>query len=107
MHEAAGCDQLPVETRSLRLRRLALQDAPTLLVLSNEETSRTWLPSQVYRDRAHAVSVLEFLIGQYSIPGDPRQGAYVLAIEHRTDGVLIGHVGFSPFDKEVEIGFAI
>jgi len=100
-------EPLPLETRSLLLRRFVPQDAPALFVLSNEETARTWLPSQVYRDQAHADSVLEFLISQFSAPGDPRLGPYVLAIEHRADRVLIGHVGLSPLDDDVEIGFAI
>src|SRR5262249_42494135 len=39
--------------------------------------------------------------------GNPAEGPYVLAIEHRTDGTLIGHVGFSPLENEVEIGFSI
>jgi ribosomal-protein-alanine N-acetyltransferase len=51
--------------------------------------------------------VLEFLVSQYAAPADPRRGASVLAIEHRSDGMLIGHVGLSPFDDDVEIGFAI
>jgi len=51
--------------------------------------------------------MLAFLIAQCVIPGNPRQGPYVLAIEHRIDGALIGHVGFSPLDDEVEIGFSI
>jgi ribosomal-protein-alanine N-acetyltransferase len=100
-------DQQPLETRSLLIREFTLKDAATALALSNEETCRTWLPSQVYRDYPHALSALEFLIDQCSTPGNPRHGPYVLAIQHRTDGALIGHVGFSPLDHEVEIGFAI
>lgn len=107
MGTTVAFNHLPVETRSLLLRQFVLQDAAAVFALSHEETSRTWLPSQVYRDHAHAVSVLEFLIGQYSTPGNPSYGPYVLAIEHRTDHRLIGHVGFSPLDDEVEIGFAI
>jgi RimJ/RimL family protein N-acetyltransferase len=98
---------LPIETPSLLLRHFVLDDAAAALLLSNEETSRTWLPSQVYQDKAHARSALSFLIGQYSTPGDPKYGPYVLAIEHRVDAVLIGHVGFSPLDDDVEIGFSI
>jgi ribosomal-protein-alanine N-acetyltransferase len=100
-------NRLPIETRSLLIRQFVPEDAATVLVLSNEETARTWLPSQVYRDQAHALSVLEFLISQYSTPGNPRHGPYVLAIEHRAHSALIGHVGFSPLDDEVEIGFAV
>src|SRR5262249_28397843 len=64
-------------------------------------------PSQVYRDRAHARAVLASLIRHYSHPGNPTEGPYVLGIEHRPDRTLIGHVGFSPFDNDVEIGFSI
>ena len=100
-------NRLPVTTRSLLIRQFVREDAGDVLILSNEETSRTWLPSQVYRDHAHAASVLEFLIAQYSTPANPRHGPYVLAIEHRTDRRLIGHVGLSPLEDDVEIGFAI
>ena len=102
-----AANRLPLETSSLRIRHLVLEDAEAMLVLSNEEASRTWLPSQVYRDQAHAVSALESLIRPYSSPANPTLGPYVLAIEHRTDGTLLGHVGFSPLDDEVEIGFSI
>lgn len=100
-------EALPLETRSLRIRRVILDDAPELFALSNEAAYRTWLPSQVYRDESHARSVTHFLIDQYSNPSHPRQGAYVLLIEHRADRTTIGHVGFSPFENDVEVGFAI
>ena len=51
--------------------------------------------------------MLEFLTGQYSTPGNPRLGPYVLAIEHRASSSLIGHVGFSPLGDDVEIGFSV
>lgn len=100
-------ERLPLETRSLLLRHFVPDDAVALHALSDEEASRTWLPSQVYRDHAHACSVLASLIAHYAVPGNPKDGPYVLAIEHRADGALIGHVGFSPLDGEVEIGFSI
>ncbi len=99
--------RLPLETRSLVLRHFVLEDAVVFHALSDEGTSRTWLPSQVYRDHAHACSVLESLIRCYSNPGNPTEGPYVLAIECRTDGTLIGHIGFSPLGRDVEIGFSI
>lgn len=37
----------------------------------------------------------------------PAKGPYVLGIEDRSDGTLIGHVGFSPLWNDVEIGFSI
>jgi aminoglycoside 6'-N-acetyltransferase len=96
-----------VETRSLWLRHFVPEDAATALALSREETAVAWLPSQVYRDQVHALSALQSLIGCYSTPGDPRLGPYVLAIEERVGGAVIGHVGFSPLEGEVEIGFSI
>lgn len=99
--------QLPLETRSLQLRRFVPGDAATALILSNEESARVELPSQVYRDLGHAISELEFLMSQYSTPGNPTHGPYVLAIEHLASSSLIGHVGFSPLDEDVEIGFSI
>src|SRR5688572_1026925 len=105
--DAVAVDPLPLETPSLRIRHFVPQDAQAMLALSNEEASRTWLPSQVYRDQAHAVAVLESLIRPYASPANPTLGPYVLAIEHRVDGTLLGHVGFSPLDDEVEIGFSI
>jgi len=99
--------QLPLETRSLLLRLFVPEDVDAVHALSDEETSRTWLPSQVYRDHAHACSVLESLIRSYSNPGNPTEGPYVLAIDSRADGTLIGHVGFSPLGDDVEIGFSI
>jgi hypothetical protein len=44
-------NELPLETRSLILRRLVPEDVVAVHTLSDEESSRTWLPSQVYRDR--------------------------------------------------------
>lgn len=84
-----------------------LRDAVDLLTLSRETAFQVWLPSQVYRDQTHATAALAFLIDQYASPGHPQHGPYVLAIEHRVDQSLIGHVGFSPLGPEVEIGFAI
>jgi RimJ/RimL family protein N-acetyltransferase len=100
-------NQLPLETRSLQLRQFVPGDAAAALILSNEESSRAELPSQVYRDVGHALARLEYFMSQYSTPGDPRHGPYVLAIEHRASSSLIGHVGFSSLDEDVEIGFSI
>lgn len=100
-------NRLPLETRSLRLRQFVADDAARALFLSNEESSRIGLPSQVYRDLDHARSEVEYLVSQYASPGNPKQGPYVLAIEHRDSSTLIGHIGLSPLDDDVEIGFSI
>ena len=99
--------QLPIETASLTLRAFVPEDAPKAFKMSQEDGMRTWLPSQVYRDETHAASVLASLISQYSVPGDPRIGPYVLAVEVRSSGAFVGHVGFSPLREAVEVGFFI
>ena len=99
--------QLPLTTASLLIRPFVSEDAAGIFLLSREDAYRTWLPSQVYNDESEARAAIEFLIAKYSDPGNPRLGPYVLAIEHHADRTLIGHVGFSPFGDDVEIGFAI
>ncbi len=75
--------QLPIETASLTLRSFVPEDVPKAFQMSQEDGMRTWLPSQVYRDEAHAARVLASLISQFSVPGDPKMGAYVLAVNIR------------------------
>lgn len=98
---------LPIETAALILRAFVPEDAAKVFRMSQETAMRTWLPSQVYRDEEHAAAVLAFLISQYSEPGDPTEGPYVLGVQLKASGELIGHVGFSPLDDDVEVGFAI
>ena len=98
---------LEIETTSLVLRHFKPEDAAEVQRQSNEPSSRLGLPSQVCADADAARELLDYLIGQYAEPGDPRSGPYVLAVDHRTDSTLIGHVGLSPLDGQVEIGFAI
>jgi len=100
-------EQIRLETAALVLRPLRLSDVAATYAMSNEPAFRQWLPSQVYADEAETQEALEFLIEQYTAPADPRLGPYVLAAEHKLDGCLIGHVGLSPFEGDVEVGFAI
>jgi RimJ/RimL family protein N-acetyltransferase len=100
-------DALPLHTPSLLVRRFVPADAPAVFALSREAAARRWLPSQVCRDEAHAVSLLDFLIGCYESAPDPRHGPWVFALEHRADRELVGHVGLSPFEGDVEIGFGV
>jgi RimJ/RimL family protein N-acetyltransferase len=98
---------LPVETPSLRLRHFVPEDAAPMMVLNAESSTRRWLPSHVYPTFEDALSRLGFLISCYTTPGHPRRGPYVLAVEHKHGATLLGHVGFSPFDDEVEVSYAI
>jgi RimJ/RimL family protein N-acetyltransferase len=61
----------------------------------------------VYADETDARRALQALIAPEGDPEDPRLRPFVLAIEHRGDGLLIGHVGLSPFRGDVEVGFAV
>ena len=98
---------LPIATPSLLLRRFTPDDAPAILALNAEPSTRRWLPTHVYEGLEDAQSAMEFLIASYTEPGNPREGPWVLAVEHRATTQLIGHVGFSPFDDMVEISFAV
>ena len=77
------------------------------MMLNGEETTRAWLPSHVYATLEEAVDRVDYLIAQYSTPGNPQLGPYVLGIEHAATGRLLGHVGFSPLNEDVEISYAI
>lgn len=98
---------LPVLTPSLRLRCIVLEDAARMMELNGEPSTRRWLPSHVYADLDEAIARMHYLVACYETPGDPRAGPYVLAVEHRGTGVVLGHVGFSPFDDAVEVSYAI
>jgi RimJ/RimL family protein N-acetyltransferase len=78
-----------------------------MMELNGEPSTRRWLPSHVYADANAATSRMQYLISCYSSPGDPRQWPIVLAVEHAASGELLGHVGFSPFDGDVEASYAI
>jgi RimJ/RimL family protein N-acetyltransferase len=99
--------QLPIDTRSLRLRHIVVEEAVRMMELNAEPSTRRWLPSHVYASEHEAIERMKYLISCYSKPGDPRLGPYVLAVDHLASGTLLGHVGFSPFDAEVEVSYAI
>jgi RimJ/RimL family protein N-acetyltransferase len=61
----------------------------------------------VYASLDDAIAALDFLTSRYGAPADPRLAPYVLAIERADTGELLGHVGFSPLDGEVEVSFAV
>lgn len=99
--------RLPIRTPALVLRHFVAADVPVIGALNGEVSTRRWLPSHVYATQEAAAAAIGFLMSCYAEPGDPRLAPYVLAIEHGDEGKLLGHVGFSPFDGEVEISYAI
>lgn len=100
-------NSVPINTPLLRLRHIVAEEAARMMELNGEPSTRRWLPSHVCADISEASSRMQYLIACYASPGDPRLGPYVLAVEHLASGALLGHVGFSPFDSEVEVSYAI
>ncbi|MFO1414823.1 MAG: GNAT family N-acetyltransferase [Burkholderiales bacterium] len=98
---------LPIVTTHLRLRHFVVADAPRAMTLNAEPTTARWLPSHVYGSPAAAVAAIQYLVDCYRAPGDPRRGPYVLAVDELRTNELVGHVGFSPLDGEVEISYAV
>ena len=98
---------LPLETPSLRLRHFVAEDAAPMMALNAEASTARWLPSHDYPTLEVASSRMAFLISCYSAPVHPQRGPYVLAVEHKDEAMLLGHVGFSPFDNEIEVSYAI
>jgi RimJ/RimL family protein N-acetyltransferase len=96
-----------IDTGALFLRHLTLDDTATMLRLSQEQGARVWLPNQVYADDAQALEVLRFLSSQYGPSASPRHTPYVLGVCLSASHELIGHVGFSPCEYGVEVGYAI
>jgi RimJ/RimL family protein N-acetyltransferase len=95
-----------LRTPSLELRQFLPSDALPILILSQEQSLRTWIPNQVYRDEREAADTLCFLIAQYAAAA-PCSSPYVLAACLAASGELVGHVGFSPLGDDVEVGYAI
>jgi RimJ/RimL family protein N-acetyltransferase len=96
-----------LETRSLLLRPLAPSDVEPMLALSQEACARKWLPSQVYRDEAHAAAAVDWLIRQFDLRMTPKTNAFVFGVTDKATARLIGHVGLSPLFDGVEVGFGI
>ena len=96
-----------LSTSRLLLRTFVLADVPKLFVMSTEDGMRRWIPDQVYRDELHAEQVVRALIAHTDRAPDPHAHPFVLGIEHRETGSLIGHVGLSPVRGSVEIGYAV
>jgi RimJ/RimL family protein N-acetyltransferase len=96
-----------IHAGTLFLRHLTLDDTAAMLRLSQEQGARVWLPNQVYADEAHALERLRFLSSQYGRSANPRHTPYVLGVCLSASHELIGHVGFSPCEYGVEVGFGI
>lgn len=96
-----------IDTENLLLRYFSMNDAEKVYSMSIEEGMKKWIPDQVYKNLEEAEEVIEYLCSQYLRRPDPRKSPFVLGIELKNNNELIGHIGLSPLEDDVEIGYAI
>jgi len=80
-----------------------MEDAEAIFRMSQEETLKQRIPDQVYDSVEEAAEIAAFLMDKAKTEEWP----FVLGIALQTTGELIGHVGLSPVEEGVEIGYAI
>lgn len=94
------------ETERLRVRAFRPEDAGRLYAIHAEETVKKWIPNESYADREEAEEAISFFtdcVNHGKLP-------FVLAVETKATGELIGDTGINEVDgkpKEVEIGYVI
>ena len=94
------------ETAHLKVRRFTPEDAPILYENHREDELRRWIPNESYTDLEEAESAVGFYMDCVSRGKLP----YVLAVELKTTGELVGDTGVNLVEgktDEVEIGYAI
>ena len=94
------------ETTHLYIRKFELSDAEHLYRNHSEEAMRKWIPNEYYADIAEAKNAIRF----YHSCVETRHLPYVLAVEAKETGELIGDTGINEVDghpQEVEIGYSI
>ena len=94
------------ETKHLRIRKFKTEDAPSLYSNHLEDKVKQWIPNESYADMEEtegAVSFYADCVNNAHLP-------YVLAVELKETGELIGDTGINEVDGapgEVEIGYTI
>lgn len=96
-----------LETNHLVVRPICEADIQSFYRLSKEASLGQWIPDQVYKDEEEASGAIRFLMSQYQKSLNPSERPIVLAVDLKTTGEVIGHVGLSPLHGGVEIGYAI
>ena len=94
------------ETAHLRIRKFKREDALSLYQNHLEEEVKKWFPNESYQDLKEAESAVDF----YRNCVDQQKLPYVLAVELKETGELIGDSGVSKVDgclDEAEIGYVI
>ncbi len=94
------------ETEHLRARRFEDKDAERLYEYHLDEAVKTWIPNESYEDPEEALETVRFFAGCAA----DRKLPYVLAVELKETGELIGDTGINEVEgrpEEVEIGFVV
>ena len=53
-------NSLPINSPSLRLRHILVEEAVRMMELNDEPTTKRWLPSHVYLDASEATSRMRY-----------------------------------------------
>ena len=94
------------ETEHLRVRSFELEDAPALYRNHLEDEVKKWIPNESYADLEETKGAINFYIDCVNEGHLP----YVLAVESKETGELIGDTGVNEVEgkeNEVEIGYGI
>ena len=94
------------ETEHLKIRKFELDDARCLYENHLEEDVIKWIPNESYADMEETKEAIDFYIDCVNNKHLP----YVLAVELKSTGELIGDTGVNEVEgnlNEVEIGYVI
>ena len=94
------------ETEHLKIRKFNVQDAQSLYKNHLEEEVKKWIPNESYADIEEATDAINFYLDCVNNKHLP----YVLAVELKSTGELIGDTGVNEVEgqnNEVEIGYGI
>ena len=87
------------QTEHLRIRRFEAEDARQLYKNHLEEEMKQWIPNESYESLEEAAGAIAF----YQSCVDEGHLPYVLAVEHRETGELIGDTGVNEVETIVWI----
>ncbi|MGP3777842.1 GNAT family N-acetyltransferase [Halanaerobium saccharolyticum] len=99
-------NKIILTSKRLNLRLFKKSDLEKIYQMSQEEGIKKWLPDQYYQNKEEAAEVIDFLINNYQ-DLSPQERPFVLGIELKESKDLIGHIGLSPVDELVEVGYAV
>ena len=94
------------ETEHLKIRKFEFEDAQCLYENHLEEEVKKWIPNESYADMEETKGAINFYVDCVNNKHLP----YVLAVELKETGELIGDTGINEVgggSKEVEIGYGI